>query len=129
MLTQLTQYHSLVAAMVASGVLTAEQARGHPDSNKVLRSLGGQQHLTDEYIDTLAATCDEPVLQLREDDRLLLCSDGVWGVLTDDALRQIMLEAPDCPAVVQVVIRQVLDGGAPDNATLIVARCSRMPSS
>lgn len=128
-LTQLTHDHSLVAAMVASGVLTKEEARGHPDSNKVLRSLGGQQELTDEYIDTLAATGAAPLLHLREGDQLLLCSDGVWGVLTDDLLREIMLGATGCPAAVQTIIQRVLEGGAPDNATLIVARCGRMPSN
>ena len=45
--------------MVASGVLTKEAARGHPDSNKVLRSLGGQRELGDGYIDTLATAYHE----------------------------------------------------------------------
>ena len=126
-LTQLTQDHSLVASMVASGVLTPEEARGHPDSNKVLRSLGGQQELADDYIDTLATAHGEPVLKLRADDRLVLCSDGVWGVLTDDALREILLDAADDPVAVRTIIRRVLEGGAPDNATLIIARCSQLP--
>ena len=128
-LTQLTQDHSLVAAMVASGVLTKEEARGHPDSNKVLRSLGGQRELGDGYIDTLATTYQERELRLREDDHLLLCSDGVWGVLDDGVLREILLGATSCAAVVHEVLRRVLVGGAPDNATLIVARCLHVPTS
>ncbi len=128
-LTQLTQDHSLVAAMVASGVLAAAEARGHPDSNKVLRSLGGQRELPDGYIDTLATTRGSTVLQLAAGDQLLLCSDGVWGVLDDDALQAILLASADCPTAVQAVIEQVLEGGAPDNATLIVARCSSVPTS
>ncbi len=129
MLTQLTHDHSLVAAMVSSGVLTAEQARGHPDSNKVLRSLGGQRELPDEYIDTLVATRGLMPLRLMEDDRLLLCSDGIWGVLDDNVLREILLEVGSCAASVQSALRRVLDGGAPDNATLIVARCVVMPAN
>jgi protein phosphatase len=127
-LAQLTQDHSLVAAMVASGVLTREEARGHPDSSKVLRSLGGQRELGPEYIDTLAATRGEATLRLREGDRLLLCSDGVWGVLDDDTLRDLLLSSDDCAAIVQEGIRRALAGGAPDNATLVIARCTRMPS-
>ena len=127
-LAQLTQDHSLVAAMVASGVLTREEARGHPDSNKVLRSLGGQRELTVEYIDTLATTRGEATLRLQEGDRLLLCSDGIWGVVDDDTLRELLLSSDDCTAIVQLALRRALEGGAPDNATLIVARCTRMPS-
>jgi protein phosphatase len=126
-LTQLTQDHSLVAAMVASGVLTSDEARGHPDSNKVLRSLGGRRELEDEYIDTLATTRGERALRLREGDRLLLCSDGIWGVVDDGALRDLLLGADDCAAIVQAALRRALDGGAPDNATLIVARCIPLP--
>jgi PPM family protein phosphatase len=127
-LAQLTQDHSLVAAMVASGVLTREEARGHPDSNKVLRSLGGQRDLGAEYIDTLAATRGEATLRLREGDLLLLCSDGVWGVVDDDALRELLLGPSDCTAIVQAALRRALADGAPDNATAIVARCTQLPS-
>lgn len=127
-LAQLTQDHSLVAAMVASGALTKAEARGHPDSNKVLRSLGGQRELGTEYIDTLATTRGETTLRLREGDRLLLCSDGVWGVVDDDALRELLLGSDDCTAIVQTALQRALAGGAPDNATAIVARCTRLPS-
>jgi len=74
-LTHLTEDHSLVAAMVASGVLTKEEAQGHPDSNKVLRSLGSQRELPDRYVDDLSAALGEPSLQLEPGDWLLLCSD------------------------------------------------------
>ncbi len=127
-LAQLTHDHSLVAAMVASGVLTAEESRGHPDSNKVLRSLGGQRELGDAYIDTLATTRGAGALQLTEGDVLLLCSDGVWGVLDDSTLRALLLGAGSCTASVRTILERVLTGGAPDNATLLVARCIAMPS-
>ncbi len=128
-LTQLTRDHSLVAAMVASGMLTPEEARGHPEQNKVLRSLGGQRTLPPEHIDGLDVAYGTSVLELREDDQLLLCSDGVWGVLDDDALREILTSAEDCETAVRIAIRRVLEGGAPDNAAIIVARCTVMPAS
>lgn len=127
-LAQLTHDHSLVAAMVASGVLTVAESRGHPDSNKVLRSLGGQRELGEASIDTLATTRGAGTLQLAEGDILLLCSDGVWGVLDDSALRTLLLGEGACMATVRAILERVLDGGAPDNATLIVARCIAMPS-
>jgi len=115
--------------MVASGVLSASEARGHPDSNKVLRSLGGQRDLEDAYIDTLAVTRGTAVLDLLEDDRLLLCSDGVWGSLDDETLRASLRAEEGCATIVQAILRRVLDGGAPDNATLVVARCHALPTS
>ena len=128
-LTQLTRDHSLVTAMTASGMISKEEARVHPERNKVLRSLGGQRSLPDDYIDGLAAAYGEDVLRLRDGDQLLLCSDGVWGVLDDAALLRILSESPDCESAVRTAIRLVLEGGAPDNAAIIVARCLTMPAS
>jgi PPM family protein phosphatase len=122
-LTQLTADHSLVAAMVASGVLSKAEARGHPDSNKVLRSLGSQRELPDGYVDGLEAAFDRPSLQLRAGDRLLLCSDGVWGMVEDDQIRTILSEALDAPTAANVLVDRALQAGAPDNATALVARC------
>jgi serine/threonine protein phosphatase PrpC len=127
-LTQLTRDHSLVAAMVAGGLLSKEEARHHPESNKVLRSLGGQRILPEEYVDDLAVTRGEATLQLHPDDRLLLCSDGVWGQVEDDDLRQILVEALDSHAAVEAILRWALNAGAPDNATAIVAFCQAMPA-
>ena len=64
-LTRLTADHSLVAAMVASGVISAEEAEGHPDSNKVLRSLGSQRELPESYVDGLEAAFGAPSLRWR----------------------------------------------------------------
>jgi|GEM_PF-891756 len=128
-LTQLTRDHSLVAAMVASGMITKQEARGHPEANKVLRSLGGQRTLPLEHIDGLDVAYGESALELREDDQLLLCSDGVWGVLDDEALCEILSESADCETAVVVAIRRVLEGGAADNAAIVLARCVVMPAS
>ena len=122
-LTQLTADHSLVAAMVASGVLTREEARGHPDSNKVLRSLGSQRELPDGYVDNLAAVCGQSSLALRSDDWLLLCSDGLWGTVEDDRIRDVLSEALDCPNAARVLVELALQAGAPDNSSAVVARC------
>jgi protein phosphatase len=127
-LTQLTVDHSLVAAMVASGVIAKEAARGHPDSNKVLRALGSQRRLPDRYVDDLSAAYGQPTLQLRAGDWLLLCSDGVWGQVDDEQLRTIMSEALDCPTVVRVAIERALQAVAPDNVAAVVARCVEMPA-
>jgi protein phosphatase len=128
-LTQLTADHSLVAAMVASGVITAEEAEGHPDSNKVLRSLGSQRELPNGYVDGLDARYGQPTLQLRPGDWLILCTDGVWGSVDDATIRTVALEAFDPPIVARRLIELALEAGAPDNAATVVARCVRMPEA
>jgi protein phosphatase len=125
-LVRLTRDHSLVAAMVASGMLTDDEARGHPESNKVLRSLGGLRHLPADYIDGLAVAYGQDMLTLQSEDQLLLCSDGVWGVISDDELQQILTDADDPEQAVATIIDTVLAGGAPDNAAVIIARCTAM---
>ena len=126
-LTQLTADHSLVAAMVASGVITPEEAEGHPDSNKVLRSLGSQRELPDKYVDSLEARYGQPSLQLRPGDWLILCTDGVWGSVPDATIRTVASEALDPPTAARRLIELALEAGAPDNAATVVARCVRMP--
>jgi serine/threonine protein phosphatase PrpC len=122
-LTRLTRDHSLVATMVANGMLTPAEARGHPDSNKVLRSLGGQRELPDEYVDDLAVVRGSTDLAMCDGDWLLLCSDGVWGAVDDDLLCRMLLDAADCESGVHAILNGVLAAGAADNASVVLARC------
>ena len=126
-LTQLTADHSLVAAMVASGVITPEEAEDHPDSNKVLRSLGSQRELPNGYVDGLEARYGQPTLRLRPGDWIILCTDGVWGSVDDAQIRTVASEALDPPTAARRLIELALEAGAPDNAAAVVARCVRMP--
>jgi serine/threonine protein phosphatase PrpC len=127
-LRQITADHSLVAAMVASGVITKDEARGHPDSNKVLRSLGSQHELPDGYVDGLSAAFGQSRLPLLPGDWLMICSDGVWGTVADAEIQVILAEALDCPSAAGALIDRALQAGAPDNATTVVARCVAMPA-
>ena len=128
-LTQLTNDHSLVAAMVASGVLSKEEARGHPDSNKVLRSLGGHRELPERYVDSLAEAYGEPSLQLRPGDWLVLCTDGIWGSVDDGTIRDVTVAAPDPQTVARILVERALAAGAPDNAAVVAARCVLVPAA
>jgi protein phosphatase len=128
-LRQVTQDHSLVAAMVASGVLSPEEARGHPDSNKVLRSLGSQRELPEGYVDSLAAAWGQPTLQLQAGDWVLLCSDGIWGSVDDASIREVLLGAREPQVVARTLVERALAAGAPDNAAVVVARCVHVPSA
>jgi len=116
-LEQVTRDHSWVAKAVEEGVLTPEQARHHPDRHVIYRSLGSE---TQVEVDVFART-------LRLGDRILLCSDGLTDVLTDETIVALADEA-DLAAAVQALIDAANDGGGPDNitATLVAVESSPM---
>ncbi len=112
---QLSQDHSFVAAMVASGQMTPEEAQVSPERNKVLRSLGSLRQPQPDYVQTLAAPLALPV-----GSRVLLVSDGVWGEVQPATLTELLLSEADPQALVDRLIQLSLDAGAPDNATALV---------
>jgi protein phosphatase len=57
----------------------------------------------------------------------MLCSDGVWGTVPDHDIQVVLTEALTCQNAANALIERALKGGAPDNATAIVARCVRRP--
>ena len=106
---QLTEDHSVVAELVRRGAITPEEADSHPRRNEILRSVG-----ISEAVD--AELCE---LALDPGDRLLLCSDGLCGVVPDAELERLIAEhAPD-DAVVRAV-DAANERGGPDNITAVV---------
>ncbi|NJN61140.1 MAG: serine/threonine-protein phosphatase [Coleofasciculaceae cyanobacterium RL_1_1] len=122
---QLSQDHSLVALLVASGQISEQDSQDHPDRNVLTKSLGSKKQLASGYIQI-----SEPI-HLQDGDIILLCSDGVWDCLSDaDLLKQFQPanSSLNLKAAVQETIATVLYQGAPDNATLLALRCEiRLP--
>jgi protein phosphatase len=108
-LSQITHDDTFVQAMIDEGRITEEEARSHPQRNLILRALNGNDV--------------EPDLSIREarvDDRYLLCSDGLSGVVSDETIQEA-LEIPDPQAAANRLIELALRGGGPDNITCVVA--------
>jgi serine/threonine protein phosphatase PrpC len=112
---QLSKDHSYVAAMVASGQMTPEEAQVSPERNKVLRSLGSLRAAQDNYVQVLP----EP-LELPVGSRVLLVSDGVWGEVPPPTLHDLLLHEPSLQGLVDRLIELSLESGAPDNVTALV---------
>lgn len=108
-LTQITNDHSMVADMVRKGVLTEEQAACHPMRNYITRAVG-----TEVNIET-----DMTIHDRRQGDRWLVCSDGLYGMITRSALEQIMMK-DDLENAADELLEAALQGGGKDNITLVL---------
>lgn len=109
-LQQLTHDHSWVAEQVSQGLLTAHEARQHPWRNVVTRALSAAD----------PPQVDLSPLRLQPGDRLLLSSDGLHGVITDDRIAATMAAFTDLDAACQQLIADANSAGGPDNITTLI---------
>lgn len=116
-LIPLTVDHTYVQSLIDAGRLTAEQAQHHPQRSVVLRALGGGP-----------VTADVSVRDIREGDRILLCSDGLSGVVPDALLTRVLGGYDDPTAAVQALVELALLAGAPDNVTVVLGDVVSSPA-
>ena len=116
---QISEDHSRVALLVASGEITQEESLEHPDRNILTKSIGSKRRLSDGYVQNLKNTTEELSINLENGDILLLCSDGVWDLVPTNELAEIFNTHQDLQSGVDQTIDKVLERGASDNATLL----------
>lgn len=113
-LRALTRDHSLVAELVATGAITAEEIYTHPDRNKITRCVGA----------TSRVEVDLFYEQLQDGDILLLCSDGLWEMTRPPDLETILASSwLSAAQMAERLVHLALRGGGLDNIGLIVAQC------
>jgi serine/threonine protein phosphatase PrpC len=110
-LTRLSKDHSLVQQLVDKGELSPENAHNHPMSNIITQCLGN----------TANKICpDTRVYELAHNDVLLLCTDGLCGLCTDDEIMQVMASNEDIVAMKGLLIEEALKAGGYDNVTVAI---------
>ena len=109
-LQRVTRDHSLVADLVAQGRITEAEARVHPQRSVITRALGSDP----------AMQPDTYRMHVERGDRLLLCSDGLSGMLDDEAIESILITSPDPESAVDSLVDEALAAGGLDNVTAIV---------
>jgi protein phosphatase len=107
---QVTRDHSWVADQVANGILTPEEARHHPFRNVITQALGNGGDL-DVAVQEI---------QVKELDRILLCSDGLSGMIQDKAIWEIVDQAPEVEAAAEILIAKAMENGGEDNITVVI---------
>ena len=111
-LEQITQDHSLVEELIRAGVISREEARVHPRRNVITRALGTRG---ENAPDLLAA-------DVRPGDVWMLCSDGLTGMVEDEAILSVLREYP-LEQAADRLIELALKAGGSDNVTLVLYRC------
>jgi protein phosphatase len=109
----LTRDQTMASQLVEAGVLRPDQVEHFPYRHVLAQALGTTGRVQPVITD----------IPLQEGDRVLLCSDGLHGPVSDDAIASI-LKAPDDPAAAaKALIAAALASGGPDNVTVVVADC------
>jgi serine/threonine protein phosphatase PrpC len=115
-LTQITRDHSLVAEQVALGLIDSNQARHHPLRHVVTRAVSGDAGMIVDIWE----------MDVEAGDRLLLCSDGIHGLLTDAELTDLAgIKGYSLREICTMLIDGANGRGGPDNATVVLIEVSR----
>lgn len=117
-ISRLTRDHSYVGRLVESGIVRAEDAEKHPQRHILTAALGAGMEV--------AVESAEQGMTLQDSDDLLLCTDGLWGVVSEEELEAaVTSNAPAaCCAILVNLARQ---RGGPDNITVQVLRVGSQP--
>lgn len=109
---QITKDHSVVEELIDRGDITRDEARHHPNRNLITRAVGTSP----------SVEADHFTLKINDGDYILLCSDGLTNIVTDEEIHSIIYSdiPPDnyCKELVDLVLKR----GAPDNITVVLFR-------
>jgi serine/threonine protein phosphatase PrpC len=109
-LNQLTKDDTYVQMLVDQGLIRPEEAAGHPRRAVVTQALQGEP-VSPSYV----------IVEPQPGDRWLLCSDGLTTVVSADRIQAEMIAQADTRACAEKLLDMALQGGGPDNITVIVA--------
>ena len=109
---QLTKDQSLMQRLVDAGELTEEEAEKSERRNIILQALGPDPRVR----------VDLTHQEIRRGDAVLLCSDGLSGLVKKEEIARVVTETADLPAACTTLIDLANERGGPDNITVIIAR-------
>jgi serine/threonine protein phosphatase PrpC len=110
-LYQLTEDHTVVADMVRSGTLRPDEAAGHRLRHSITNVVGGPE---------LGVKVEARALEVHDGDRLLLCTDGLTEMVTNETIAATLQTEPAAEPAAKKLLARADEGDASDNITLIV---------
>ncbi len=114
---QISEDQSWAASQVRAGILTLEEARSHPSRNRLMMAITAKRSEVTPYT---------AIEKLEPGDIILLCSDGLWGVVPETLIRAAAVELPP-PVAAKKLIALANSGGGPDNISVVIARQPGFP--
>lgn len=109
-LDQVSVDHSVVQELIDAGHITAAQAAVHPERHVITRALGSPEGIHPDFF----------LLPLVSVERLLLCSDGISGMIDDATIERILVTEADPRDAADALVAAALEAGGRDNATAVV---------
>lgn len=117
-LFQITRDHSYVAEMVTLGLISPEAARNHPQRNIITSALGLREI---EKIDVFEQ-------KWYKDEIVMLCSDGLYGVLLKEDMERVLKEEADLQKACETLVSIAAYGGSTDNISVILVKNEEGPT-
>ena len=111
-LKQVTEDHSVVAELLRNNVITPDMARSHPYRNVITREVGVDPAVIPDII------CQEK----QPGDLWLVCSDGLYNMVTDETIQQVLTEAENDESAAEELLQLALEAGGTDNITFLIGR-------
>ncbi|HEY5088418.1 MAG TPA: protein phosphatase 2C domain-containing protein [Polyangia bacterium] len=115
----LTRDQTLASNLIDIGALRPDEVATFPLRHVLAQALGTNAKVTPVITE----------VELQEGDRVLLCSDGLHGPVSDEKIGSIMSHTPEIAEVSQALIAAALAAGGPDNVTVVVADCGPLRQS
>ena len=109
-LKPISQDHSIVARLVEQGMIKPQEIYTHEQRNVIYRTVGDRADLQVDMFD----------VDLESGDRLLLCSDGLWEMVHDPSLEDVLLESYDAQQACNRLVEMANQAGGQDNISVIV---------
>ncbi len=113
---QLTSDHTLVAEQVKSGKISKSEAQNHPSRHILSRVLGGRQFVVPDVFE----------LDLKAGDKYLICTDGIYGLVSDEDMAEEIV-ASNILEIPKVLVAASNKAGGRDNSTAVAFEIDSLP--
>ena len=107
---QITRDHSLVNEMILMGEISEQEAKNHPDKNVITRAIGVKEHVEADYFE----------VELTNDELILLCTDGLTNMVSDDEIQKILVNDEILENKAEKLIKRANKNGGSDNITVMI---------
>ena len=111
-IVRITKDHSYIEELLNNGAITVEEAKNHPERNKITRAVGYERVVMPDIYTCFA----------RNDSFLLMCTDGLTHMVEEEEIRRIIAESTEPQEACDILVKTANQNGGKDNITVIVAK-------